>query len=183
MSADDRSASPQHHEGNSAVLTFEQIKELIQLVADRRLSGMELERSGFRLRIDGQAAAVGAAPAPVVLAAAPAMVAAAPAAPAPAAPEPSAPATAEAAAGDGLPANAYVQRSPMIGTFYRSPNPEAPVFVEVGQRVKKGQTLCILEAMKLMNELEAEADGTVVQIYPQNGSAVEFGEPLFAIVP
>lgn len=165
------------------MLTFEQIKELIQLVADRRLSGMEIERSGFRLRIDGQAVA------PVAVATAPAAPVHAPAAPpappapTPAAPSDSTPAAEPAAAGDALPAGAFVQRSPMVGTFYRSPNPEAPAFVEVGHRVKRGQTLCILEAMKLMNEIEAEADGVVTQIYPQNATAVEFGEPLFVIVP
>jgi acetyl-CoA carboxylase biotin carboxyl carrier protein len=165
------------------VLTFEQIKELIQLVADRRLSGMEIERSGFRLRVDGQAVVpVAVAPAPV----APVHAPAAPpvvAAPPPAVPSESSPAAEPAAASDALPAGAFVQRSPMVGTFYRSPNPEAPSFVEVGQRVKRGQTLCILEAMKLMNEIEAEADGVVTQIYPQNATAVEFGEPLFVIVP
>ncbi len=163
------------------MLTFEQIKELVQLVADRRLSGVELERSGFRLRIDGQPAAPVLAVPPVaapvaVPVAAPALPAAPSSADAPPAAEP-------VAAGDGVPDNAFVQRSPMIGTFYRSPSPEAQAFVEVGQRVKRGQTVCILEAMKLMNELEAEADGVIAKIYPQNGTAVEFGEPLFAIVP
>lgn len=166
------------------MLTFEQIKELIQLVADHRLSGMELERSGFRLRIEGQAVApvAVAAAAPAVPAPAPALPAAA-AAPAPAPSGDGAAAAEAAAAGDALPVGAFVQRSPMVGTFYRSPNPEAPAFAEVGQRVKRGQTLCILEAMKLMNEIEAEADGVVTQIYPQNATAVEFGEPLFVIVP
>lgn len=164
----------------SAVLTFEQIKELVQLVADRRLSGVELERSGFRLRIDGQPAAPVVAAQPVAATVtAPVAAPAPPAAPSPVDASPSEP----VAAGDGVPDNAFVQRSPMIGTFYRSPSPEAPAFVEVGQRVKRGQTLCILEAMKLMNELEAEADGVIAKIYPQNGTAVEFGEPLFAIVP
>ena len=71
--------------------------------------------------------------------------------------------------------------SPFVGTFYRSPSPEAPSFVELGQSVKKGQIVCIVEAMKLMNEIEADIAGTVVAIYPQNAQPVEFGEKLFAI--
>jgi acetyl-CoA carboxylase biotin carboxyl carrier protein len=73
-------------------------------------------------------------------------------------------------------------KSPFVGTFYRAPSPDSPPFVDVGQKVKKGQTLCIVEAMKLMNEIEAETDGTVAEIYAQNASPVEFGEPLFRIV-
>ena len=71
--------------------------------------------------------------------------------------------------------------SPIVGTFYRASSPDAPPFVEIGARVKKGQVLCIIEAMKLMNEIESDVDGTVAEVYPQNAQAVEFGEPLFAI--
>ena len=71
--------------------------------------------------------------------------------------------------------------SPFVGTFYRSPSPEAPSFVEVGSVVRPGQTLCIIEAMKLMNEIESERAGTVVEVYAQNGKAVEFGQKLFRI--
>jgi len=73
--------------------------------------------------------------------------------------------------------------SPFVGTFYRAPSPDSPPFVEVGQKVKKGQTLCIVEAMKLMNEIETEVDGTVAEILVQNATPVEFGEQLFRIVP
>jgi acetyl-CoA carboxylase biotin carboxyl carrier protein len=73
--------------------------------------------------------------------------------------------------------------SPFVGTFYRAPSPESPPFVDVGAKVKKGQTLCIVEAMKLMNEIESETDGTVAEIFVQNATPVEFGEPLFRIVP
>jgi acetyl-CoA carboxylase biotin carboxyl carrier protein len=73
--------------------------------------------------------------------------------------------------------------SPIVGTFYRAPAPDAGPFVEVGSRVRKGQILCIVEAMKLMNEIESDIDGTLVEVYPQNAQAVEFGEPLFAIRP
>jgi len=73
--------------------------------------------------------------------------------------------------------------SPIVGTFYRAPSPEAPSFIEIGQRVKKGQALCIIEAMKLMNEIESEADGIVVKALVENGQPVEYGEPLFLIDP
>ena len=76
-----------------------------------------------------------------------------------------------------------VVSSPFVGTFYRSSSPDAPPFVDVGQKVKKGQTLCIIEAMKLMNEIESEVDGTVAEILVQNATPVEFGEPLFRIAP
>ena len=166
------------------MLTFEQIKELIELVSERGLQGVEIERSGFRLKIDGQSATP-----PVVAAAAPG--AAAPATPAmTAAPANTAgsagsaaeslpPAAGSAAASPGQ--GAHVLTSPIVGTFYRAPSPDADPFVEVGSRVKKGQVVCIIEAMKLMNEIESDADGVVVEIFPQNAQAVEFGEPLFAL--
>ncbi|HEX3556835.1 MAG TPA: acetyl-CoA carboxylase biotin carboxyl carrier protein [Thermoanaerobaculia bacterium] len=169
------------------MLTFEQIKELIELVAQNRLQGLELERSGFRLKIDGQQAApmvamTAAVPAPAggpapALAAAPAPAPAMIAAPAPAAPAPAAAAAAPA----GPPPGTHILNSPIVGTFYRASSPDSDPFVEVGSRVKKGQVLCIIEAMKLMNEIESDVDGTIAEIYPQNAQAVEFGEPLFAI--
>ena len=168
------------------MLTFEQIKELIELVAQNRLQGIELERSGFRLKIDGQPAQSAAASfsaetgaASVSLpagSAGPLHAPAAPAAAAPPSPLPTAP-----AAPAGPPAGSHVLTSPIVGTFYRASSPDAPPFVEIGARVKKGQVLCIIEAMKLMNEIESDVDGTVAEIYPQNAQAVEFGEPLFAI--
>jgi acetyl-CoA carboxylase biotin carboxyl carrier protein len=160
------------------VLTFEQIKELIELVARNRLQGLELERSGFRLKIDGQQALA----APPVGASDPAAGATAtPAAPAATAAIPAAPGPAAAPAPAGPPPGTHVLTSPIVGTFYRAPAPDADPFVEVGSRVKKGQVLCIIEAMKLMNEIESDADGVIAEIYPQNAQAVEFGEPLFAI--
>jgi acetyl-CoA carboxylase biotin carboxyl carrier protein len=78
-------------------------------------------------------------------------------------------------------AGLHVLTSPIVGTFYRASNPEAQVFVNVGDRVTKGKVLCIIEAMKLMNEIESDVDGVVAQIFPQNGQPIEFGEPLFAI--
>jgi acetyl-CoA carboxylase biotin carboxyl carrier protein len=163
------------------LLTFEQIKELIELIAQRRLQGLELERSGFRLKIDGQAQAqaVQFAPAdPGSMAALPPLAASLPPAAPPAGGEPSPAAT----AAGGMPeANSHILTSPIVGTFYRSPSPDAPPFADVGARVKKGQVLCIIEAMKLMNEIESDVDGVVTKIFPQNAQAVEFGEPLFAI--
>ncbi len=168
-------------QGGVYVLTFEQIKELIELVAQNRLQGLEMERSGFRLKIDGQQAQQAVAmPAGAGAAAnaAPLVPIPMPAAAAPAA-APAAPAAAPAPAGP--PAGSHVLTSPIVGTFYRSPSPDAPPFAEVGSRVKKGQVLCIIEAMKLMNEIESDVDGVVAEVYPQNAQAVEFGEPLFAI--
>jgi acetyl-CoA carboxylase biotin carboxyl carrier protein len=168
------------------VLTFEQIKELIELVAQNRLQGLELERSGFRLKIDGQqaqsvgasfSAETGAASVNIPAGGAgPLHAPAAPQAAAPPSPLPAAP-----AAPAGPPAGSHVLTSPIVGTFYRSSSPDAPPFVETGARVKKGQVLCIIEAMKLMNEIESDVDGVIAEIYPQNAQAVEFGEPLFAI--
>jgi acetyl-CoA carboxylase biotin carboxyl carrier protein len=80
-----------------------------------------------------------------------------------------------------VPEGSHILESPIVGTFYRSPSPDAEPFVEEGDRVKKGQILCIVEAMKLMNEIESDVDGTVVKILPENAQPVEFGEPLFAI--
>ena len=167
------------------MLTFEQIKELIGLVAENRLQGLELERSGFRLKIDGQraqqAVAVAVpAEAGAGSAAAPLVSIPVPAAAAPAA-APAAPAPAPAPTPAGPPAGSHVLTSPIVGTFYRAPSPDAPSFAEVGARVKKGQVLCIIEAMKLMNEIESDVDGVIAEVYPQNAQAVEFGEPLFAI--
>lgn len=153
------------------MLNFEQIKELIELVGRHGLSGVELERSGFRLRVDGKTSAPAAA--------APSAPAAVPA-PAPStslsAPEP-------VAAAPVVPDGSHTLTSPIVGTFYRAPNPEASAFVEVGGRVKKGDVVCIVEAMKLMNEIEADIDGVIVEIHPENGQPVEFGEKLFAIQP
>ena len=164
-------------------MTFEQIKELVELIDERGLGGLEIERSGFRLKIDGAAVtpvatvAVAQAPAEAVVAAP-----AAPAAPAPAAPAPQSAPEAAAESGDSdLPDDAHAVTSPIVGTFYSSPSPEDPPYVKVGDRVEAGQVLCIVEAMKLMNEIESDVAGVVLAIYPKNAQPVEFGEPLFAI--
>jgi acetyl-CoA carboxylase biotin carboxyl carrier protein len=158
-------------------LTFEQIKELVELVSQRGLGSLEIERTGFRLRIDAR-------PAPSVAAsgdAARAIAAAEPAAAAgPAAPSPIAPPAATAAPA-ATSAEAHVLTSPIVGTFYSAPSPDSPPFVSVGARVRKGQVVCIVEAMKLMNEIESDVDGMVTEVFPRNAQPVEFGEPLFAI--
>jgi len=170
------------------VLTFEQIKELIEMVAARRLSGLELERSGFRLKVEGEQRVVNP---PVVTAPAQNPVAAPAADAAPGAQ----PAPADDGDGDGdggeeeaaaktaAAENLHTLNSPIVGTFYRAPNPDADPFVQVGDPVEKGQVLCIVEAMKLMNEIESDVDGVVREIHPKNAQPVEYGEPLFAIEP
>jgi len=158
------------------VLTFDQIKELANLVSERGLEVLEIERSGFRLRIASSARPSGvSAPAP-----------AAPPAPtaAPAESHRSSSAAAGEAAGEkeeDRHAGAHLLTSPIVGTFYVASSPDADPFVRVGDRVEKGQIVCIVEAMKLMNEIEADADGVVVEVIPQNAQPVEYGEPLFAI--
>lgn len=150
-------------------MDLRKLKKLIDLVEESGIAEIEVTEGEEKVRITRATAA----PAPVY--AAPAAVAAAAPAPAPSA----APAAAPAApAARDLSA---AQKSPMVGTFYRAPGPNAAAFVEVGQQVKAGDTLCIIEAMKLMNEIEAEKSGTVKEILVENGTPVEFGEPLFII--
>ena len=157
------------------------LRGLIDAVDASGIDSMEISRGGTRIRINKTpppAPVAAALPAPVAHAAPAA--APAPAAPAPgAAAAPAAPAAAPAA-----PASNLVDiKSPMVGTFYRAPAPEAPSYVEIGTRVGKGQTLCILEAMKLMNELPADTAGTIREILVENGEPVEYGQVLFRLDP
>jgi len=152
-------------------MTLDEIKQLIDFIRERDLSEFELERADFKLRIKS-GAVVHAVAAPVGAAVPPPLVALPAAAPGPAAaPEPS------EQAGEDL----AIVTSPIVGTFYRSSEPGAKAFVEVGDSVRKGQVLCIIEAMKLMNEIDSEHEGEVVSVYVQNGQAVQYGERLFAI--
>lgn len=112
---------------------------------------------------------------------APAFVAAPAAAPVAAAPATSAPAAPAASVAAEPAVSGHIVKAPMVGTFYRAPNPSAPPFVEVGSSVKEGQSLCIIEAMKLLNEIEADKSGVIKEILVENGEPVEFGQPLFVI--
>ena len=146
------------------MLSFKEIKELIDLVTERGLAGLEIERAGFRLRIEGGRPAVlnGVAEGSATMA--------------PAA-TPATPAVTEEAEGEGV----HVITSPIVGTFYRAPSPEAEAFADVGSRVSKGKVLCIIESMKLMNEIESDVEGEIVEVYARNGQPVEYGEKLFGI--
>ena len=145
-----------------------EVRRLVKLMEASELAEVEIELEGKRVRVV-RAGAV----APVVTAAH-VPVAAAPAAPgAPAAAAPTAP---EAKRGVEIP-------SPMVGTFYRSPSPDAAPFTEVGDRIAKDTVVCIIEAMKVMNEIKAEVEGEILEILVQNGEPVEFGQPLFLIRP
>jgi acetyl-CoA carboxylase biotin carboxyl carrier protein len=162
-------------------MNVKEIKELVELVSRRGLAGLEIERAGFRLRIEGAPAHRGA---PVFARAVVDPVATeAPALP-PAGPVAAvAPRVPPGPPGSGEHEGFHVVTAPIVGTFYRAANPDAEPFVKIGDVVEKGKTLCIVEAMKLMNEIEADVSGTVVSIYPQNAQPVEFGEKLFAIQP
>jgi len=157
-------------------LKFEDIERILELVKQHDLAEFELERDGLKLRI--RKAGVGFPPlaAPVQVAHAPAAL---PIGPGPAVAAPS-PAPAVKASEDESVELAVV-KSPIVGTFYRSPEPGAPSFVEIGQHVKKDQVLCIIEAMKLMNEITSEYEGEIVSAYVENGKPVQYGERLFAI--
>ena len=150
-------------------MDLRKLKKLIDLVQESGIAELEVTEGEEKVRISrvGQGAAIAAAsqPAPLALPAPPAAAAVQAAAPA---------AVAEKVEG-------HVVKSPMVGTFYRSPSPGAKTFVEVGDKVSPGQTLCIIEAMKLLNEIEADHGGTIKEIYVENGQPVEYGEPLFLI--
>jgi acetyl-CoA carboxylase biotin carboxyl carrier protein len=152
-------------------MDLEQLKQILNLVREHGLSEFEIEQEGWRLKVRKESA---------------------PVAPAVAVPPPLLPTVASAGLtlGSSLPAalddadidiELAVVKSPIVGTFYRSPEPGAASFVEVGATVKKGQVLCIIEAMKLMNEIDSEYDGEVVNAYVENGQPVQYGERLFAI--
>jgi acetyl-CoA carboxylase biotin carboxyl carrier protein len=162
-------------------MTLDEIKHLIEFIRAQDLSEFELEQDGMKIRIKSGAAATALPMVPVAAPIAPLYASALPSGtPAPTAPAaPPAPASPEAPLEDG-PELAIV-KSPIVGTFYRTPEPGAKNFVEVGDAVKKGEVLCIIEAMKLMNEIDSEYDGEIVSIYVENGQAVQYGERLFAI--
>jgi acetyl-CoA carboxylase biotin carboxyl carrier protein len=157
-------------------MDLQQIKQILDLVREHDLSEFEIEHEGLRLKIrkDANGAHLVTHAAPVL-----------PAAPLPAAapPPPAAGgiATPVAADADDTEIELAVVKSPIVGTFYRSSEPGSPAFVEIGSSVKKGDVLCIIEAMKLMNEIDSEYDGEIVSIYVENGQPVQYSERLFAI--
>ena len=153
-------------------MDLRKLKTLIDLVSESNISELEITEAEGKVRI-----VKGGVAAPVQYVqtlSAPAAAGAQPAAGAPAAAAPAAAPAAAAATGHAI-------KSPMVGTFYRSSSPGAPAFVEVGSQVKEGDTICIIEAMKILNEIEADKSGTVTQILGENGQAVEYGQPLFII--
>ena len=168
-------------------VNMEELRELIALMRENGLAELELEREEFRVRLRRDSAggpsghyAEAANPAPVP-AAAPAPAPAPPAAPV-STPAPAHPGThaTEAASQDQ---DLHIIPSPIVGTFYRSASPNADPFVKIGSNIEHDSVVCIIEAMKLMNEIQAEASGEVVKIYVETGQPVEYGQPLFGIKP
>ena len=155
-------------------MNLDDVREILALMRENGISEFEIEREGLKLRLRKDSAAPTVASVPVVVAG----MHAAPVAPLAPAPEPVVPAL---AAGSDTEVELAVVKSPIVGTFYRSPEPGTASFVEIGTTVKKGQVLCIIEAMKLMNEIDSEYDGEIVNIYVENGQPVQYGERLFAI--
>jgi acetyl-CoA carboxylase biotin carboxyl carrier protein len=153
-------------------MDLRKLKTLIDLVSESNISELEITEAEGKVRIVKAGASAVALP---TMVAAPVVAAAAPAASAPTAAAEPAPAAAPAE-----PAG-HAVKSPMVGTFYRAASPGAKPFAEVGQQVKEGQAICIIEAMKIMNEIEADKSGTITQILCENGQAVEFGQPLLII--
>lgn len=159
-------------------MNIKEIKELVEVVSQHGITELEVERSGVKVRIrkDGQPVVVSSGPAQSTYAFPTGYPpAVAPALEGVSAAVPAVPVTANE--DEGL----LHVRSPIVGTFYRSPNPDADPFVKAGDTVEPGRVLCIIEAMKLMNEIEAEVSGEVVKIYVENGEPVEFGQALFGI--
>ena len=160
-------------------MTLDEIKRLIEFIREQEVSEFELEHDGMKLRVKNGSVAhaavpiqpAGSASTAPAMAAAPTALSTTPAA---------APAhDSDSATEQGT--ELAIVKSPIVGTFYRASEPTASNFVEVGDTVKQGQVLCIIEAMKLMNEIDSEYDGEIVNIYVENGQAVQYGERLFAI--
>ena len=168
--------------GSAKTWSLQEIQELLDVLAGREITEFEMEQQGVKIRIKRGNSHAGT---PLVLEGNYVSSPTASVHPPPPAP----PATSsETAPQPGEPLaesteDLYVMKSPIVGTFYASPAPNAPPFVEVGDQVQVGQVLCIIEAMKLMNELEAEVAGEVVRIYVENGQPVEYGQSLFALKP
>ena len=155
----------------AASVNMDELRELIDLLRENGLAELELENEGFRVRLRRESEPVHAAPPPPPPPPAPAPL------PVSAPVHPGTQATTAAAQDQDL----HIIPSPIVGTFYRSPSPTAEAFVKIGSNVEPESVVCIIEAMKLMNEIQAEATGEVVKIYVENGQPVEYGQPLFGI--
>jgi acetyl-CoA carboxylase biotin carboxyl carrier protein len=158
-------------------LEFDDIERILALVKQHDLAEFELERDGLKLRIRKAGTGFVTLPPPPPNAIGPAP----PQLVQPAALPPVVPQPGTEESEDEAPLELAVVKSPIVGTFYTAPEPGSPAFVEIGQRVKKDQVLCIIEAMKLMNEITSEYDGEIVNVYVENGKPVQYGERLFAI--
>ena len=162
-------------------MDLDEIKQILEMMREHELSEFELEREGVTLRLKKHSAAHWTGPVTSVpqipFVPLPA------AGPLPVAPTPATMPVDPVLAPAGEDVDLAIVKSPIVGTFYRSAEPGAPPFVETGQTVRKGQVLCIIEAMKLMNEINSECEGEVVKVYVENGQAVQYGERLFAIKP
>jgi acetyl-CoA carboxylase biotin carboxyl carrier protein len=160
-------------------LKHSEILELIDKVAERGIHSVEIEQAGTKVKIEGKSTQ----PSQVFHVGEMTSESASmtmPSAASPAQPELTR-AEQRAKAEEEIEAGLHIITSPIVGTFYRSPSPESSPFVNVGDRTSKGKVLCIVEAMKLMNEIESDIDGVIAKIYPQNGQPVEYGEKLFAV--
>lgn len=151
-------------------IDYKEIIKLINLLEEKKLAEFELEAEGFRVKIVRERSALP----PISGEQQVTPISSSP--PTPSQPSPSVPK-------GKTENNLHYITSPMVGTFYRAPNPSSPPFIEIGDTVKKHQTLCIIEAMKLMNEIESDIDGIVEEILVENGKPVEFGQKLFALKP
>jgi acetyl-CoA carboxylase biotin carboxyl carrier protein len=158
-------------------LKFQEILELIDKVAEKEISSIEIEQAGTKLKIEGKQTH-----APVIAAYSPESSSEVKALPLPVAiPTELSKAEEKKREEEESEAGLHIITSPIVGTFYRSPNPESEPFINVGDRISRGKVLCIIEAMKLMNEIESDVEGTIAKVYPQNGQPVEYGEKLFAV--
>ncbi len=164
-------------------MDLSELKDILRILEEQEITEFELEHDGMKLRVCRSA---GPTAAPTMSYSPP------PRSPAPVSPQPAAapetappapPAAGGEAAGEDAATGGAAVPSPIVGTFYRSADPTSPPFVNVGDRVQVGQVLCIIEAMKLMNEIEAETAGEIVKIHPENGQPVQYGDSLFTIRP
>jgi acetyl-CoA carboxylase biotin carboxyl carrier protein len=155
------------------MINIDELRQILDLARDHELNELELEGEGYKIRIK-KGGQVVVSQAPVAAAPPPPQAAAA------SAPRPAGQSVEPAAAMD-VDAELAIVTAPIVGTFYRAPDPTAPPFVQPGDTVKKGQTLCIIEAMKMMNNIDSEYAGTLVKVFVENGQPVQFGERLFAV--